>query len=504
MKENDAYVFTVSPQSLRSVRVPTSGTVEKMYPGIVDSINRLFPESTGFTAPELYFSDAEPEVRQFGDLSWDDICKKLRKMSEEYRGIPGTADILVPLLNGNDNRSFHPWLPPDAQEGLSSQAKELIQKVKDLLGREHCSIVVAGQYDQNSNRVTIYSKAFEKMEEPEKSAQIRRTVAHEVFHALHKHLSPKTYAEKTYYAEIVREALADFYSYIYCLNPIATRTDGVQTNASINAAYSRDSFWRKYLFVNLPYPNAIFHMYRNEQINFDNSYDDCMKEGDFRKLREILETGKVDMKQAYQDLVPEPFRKDPPKEHLAEVRKEERHTRRGVLQVDDIGFSDGAFSMTVWEILKRIVKDRNISSLEELQELIPPSIIRFVRGRFLVLESGEILAAYPQWKIVSESKFKRFAAGLGYMDSFYTVIEVISNDGEAHFWRFETDDTDSGEDVMVGDYVKSQVLRGYPVYGTVQKVIEMTQKEYQEQCKRIGCDELPAAQKTHRRTRKAT
>ena len=334
-------------------------------PGIIESIHRLFKDSAGFTLPEMYFSDDEPETVTYGDLDESEVKERIRELENEYerRLIERNRrreedwrpehrdddwrrdrdrreenwrrehDCREEDWGRDRDRREEDWCPEHRDNGRyprddvrndvprdeSAERRDFKKEIDKARARQRTTIVVAGMYYPDVRRIVIFNKAFTQSDPEEREAAIRMTIAHETFHALHHYLAPATFTEGTYYAEIVSEALADFYAYMYCLDGISAGLDGVRPDLSEKQSRERYKFWMNNLYGSIPYPNAAFCTYRDECF-FPDDFDDCMHNGPIDKFRTVLKLSETNMRRAYLELVPDEFRKKPPKKMVNGVQ----------------------------------------------------------------------------------------------------------------------------------------------------------------------------------------
>lgn len=251
-------------------------TEQTIPQGIVDFANRLFNGLVGFDMPALVFSDEEPPTKDYPALSQDLIWKMFRRLRENQLPV---SDNDVCLQGGKS--------------------------------------AISGIYDSSENKITIYEKAFEDYSSYKKEAVIRMTIAHEYFHAVHHFLAKSTYSGDDYYSDVVREALADFFSYMFAIDECSAKTDNVSYFDSQNAALERYDYWVRNILTYKPYPNAIFHMY---DCGFKKyiTFEDCEKNYALAKFNRVLNISKTDMKDAHDELVPPEYRKPPVKPYPIE------------------------------------------------------------------------------------------------------------------------------------------------------------------------------------------
>lgn len=491
-----------------------------IYQGILDSINKLFPYVEGFTLPELVYSDENPpEAQTYGNIKPDDIYSKLQELKKEFIEKYGSGN---PKYSNYVERLTGEWargnlidilLTNDAN--LPPEIRELAKKVAKLLGRESVQLSIDAVYDSKLNKITVFTKAFAGLTEPEKTACIRRVIAHEVFHALHCFEAKDTYDENSPYAEVVREAMADFFSYVLCLDNDAAKTDGIAAAVSTAAAQKRYDFWRRYFLTAVPYANAVFHMFRRGKLGYDDDYVACESKGSIKKLQKIFELSKNDMYKAYITLVPEDFRVLPKKKQIVVKGVGKKTIGSGKLTVSDCSSTLTNFDIAVWDAIKWVIKTFNLASLEEVQEFFTSEVLEVVRGRFITLESGEIISAYPQLKIVSYYKFITFIEKLdsdcscscghrvsrNLRQSFdglglRRVVEVEIDDGFEGSYLFDPEDKGL---IDIGDIVLCNNRRGPSRHGTVSAVRELTEDEYREKCRSIDYPELSVAKRSNRK-----
>ena len=467
-------------------------TEKPMYEGITDSVRRLFPEALarGFAFPTLYFSDEEPREEKYGSLSDEEIREGLDRLQRRYmERYPNYREIAHRLLHPEAPWTIPDWLsgrneretPITSAAELDPVERRILGDAKDLLSRRAVTLTIDASYDAAGNEIILYEKAHEG--QADKEEWIRRTVAHEVFHALHSFLAPSTYKDGTYHADVVREALADFYAYLFCLDETAAGLDHVDKGRSASAARDRYCFWQRNIFSDIPYPNAIFCMYRNGGLCQDNTYVDCLKNGSKDRLKSILNISTSSMEAAYIVLVPELYRKNPAG----------RSACRGANVPDTPIRTRSSCRTTAWQILKKVIRENDIGSLEELAAFFPKGVITIIRGRFITLESGEILSAYPQWKITDWEGFRRFAQEKGYLPEDKKIIVEVSY-GPTSICSYIYEPVD-GESIEIGDTVRCYNANNRVIRKTVTGVRYLTEKEYREYCVNIGYPELSKAEK---------
>lgn len=319
-------------------------------PGIIESIHRLFKDSAGFTLPELYFSDDEPETVKYGDLDEPEVKERISELESEFerriyeRNRRHEEDWRLEHRDDDwrrdRDRREEDWRcdrdddrysrddvrnevsrddVPDLDRDESAECGNFYKRINGTRARQRQTIVTTGMYYPDVKRIVIFNKAFTQSDPEEREAAIRMTIAHETFHALHHYLASATFTEGTYYAEIVSEALADFYAYMYCMDCTSAGLDGVRSDLSEKQSRERYKFWMNNLYGSIPYPNAAFCMYRNGTF-FQDDFAGCMHNGPIDRFRTVLKLSETNMRQAYLELVPDEFRKKPPKKEINGVQ----------------------------------------------------------------------------------------------------------------------------------------------------------------------------------------
>ena len=282
------------------------------YLGILYNMQVLLGDLSGFVFPQLVYSGTKPPRKKIGYLSRDEIKDELFTLRGRYREKYPNQEQIINILTGPGAKWAQFEFKPSLERKIPEWTNGLKDKIKEILAGEEATIVTDGLYNSAANQITIFSKAFDKYSEADRFYAVRRAIAHEVFHAYHCHVAPATYHEDSYYAEVVREALADFYSVILCLDLEALIDDETfDFRKSEEIAQKREDFWRDCLYMDTPYPNAAFFMYKDGHIQFVRFGESLGSSGEIDKFKTVLEESKSDMLKAYNTLVPEEFRKNP-------------------------------------------------------------------------------------------------------------------------------------------------------------------------------------------------
>ena len=271
-------------------------------PGITNSISILVYNSAGFTLPELDYSDDEPETITYGDLDEIEVEARINELINEFK--QGYERRLF------ERRQYH----DDCND--STEYRDFRKKVSEIRARKRESIVISGMYYPDTKQIVIFNKAFTQTNQEEREVAIRMTIAHETFHALHHFLAPETFVQDSFHGNVVKEALADFFSYVYCMDNVSASRDAASMHISKEQlqeyskkiAKDRYKWWINNLYGSLPYPSAVYCTYCDKCKCFFPDDDSNYLLKPVAKLNEVLKLSIDNMQSAYFKLVPPEFR----------------------------------------------------------------------------------------------------------------------------------------------------------------------------------------------------
>ena len=283
--------------------------MNEIYKGLIDFTEKTFGIIDGFKIPELHYSDDDFQINEYGDLSNDELNTELEKLRDVYNEkYPDEKEEIRQIINYPVLIKANAGILTNRiayKEKSHEWENELLEKACILLERQRVSVPVKGAYDALNNEIIIFNKAFG---DPPYKVDIRFTIAQQFFHAVHCMLSPATYSEDSYYANVIREALSEYFSFVFCVNKEYSDIDGIRPALCRMWAFNREDYWNQNIFSNIPCTKAVFCVSRNNRyviVDIKEYYDKDAIE----KMLRTLEIGKTDMKRAYEYLVPEDYRK---------------------------------------------------------------------------------------------------------------------------------------------------------------------------------------------------
>lgn len=115
---------------------------------------------------------------------------------------------------------------------------------------------VPARYDDKRNVTVIDPGRVTGSTEKEFLANARLYMAKEAFRAVHAYVAPMQYSEDTKKSRAVKESLAEYFAYLFCLIKELSEPYGVDYGESIKAAARRKSLWEADLPEEFPFAPA--------------------------------------------------------------------------------------------------------------------------------------------------------------------------------------------------------------------------------------------------------
>lgn len=150
---------------------------------------------------------------------------------------------------------------------------------------------VPARYDDKRNVIVIDPGRITGGTEEEFMANARLHMAKEAFRAVHAYVAPMKYSEDTEKSRAVKESLAEYFAYLYCLVKELSEPYGVDYGESVRAASKRKALWEAGIPEEFPFAPAKFIA--------------ACGEGDIEKFCRILKLSRHDMDGAFEELVSE-------------------------------------------------------------------------------------------------------------------------------------------------------------------------------------------------------
>ena len=322
-------------------------------------------------APEVSNGEMLPGLIVFLEKEFErimgymgDYCEILREASMDQRR---PLVILSPL------KKIKTYSKPFSKEDLEKLLEKYehngvyalpTEKVRDTLEGESFSEIIGGEYCGAGYRpiIYLYYRVFDASDTYNYLAGIRKTFAHELLHFAHHMISKDMFFEESTYAERVREALADFFSIVYCIKGCAHSVNRRMYDATIKCARNRYDLWIKRFNTIWPYGYALYFLYGERGIaDFGQLQEDGLF-GEWRgKFTDVLDESRSDNKEAYRILTYKVARTDV----LADRRSERAIMNMGQKKQ---GYLDTTVSHLI--VMKESVA-RN-KSYEEAEKILSP------------------------------------------------------------------------------------------------------------------------------------
>jgi len=412
-------------------------TIQKAFPkyipgSIAPSINKILLDNNVFTYP-------------IGG-NWDDeiVREELKKLVDKYQHKhPNDMDGRIVQAVDNLTSQLDPRCLEECEiymaydEDITKDEKKLYDDARGIMSKKKGTMTTTGCYSHDDNTITIYYNAFNFNNSEESWVTLRRVLAHEMSHAYHNSCSP-VYIDNSYYSEIVKEALADCFSCVFGIDVDFARDDSLDYSKCQRDSLARQSWWTEWRCYLLSYTYARFILY-DQRMNHPTSVwliKDYLGTDYQDKFNKVLSLSMTDMYKAYCELVPKNERK------YIEDGIIKKRKRAGVLENNPIVLEPSSGSKTgikvgfydnediEWEILKGIIKAYNIISIKDLGNVIPSDVLEIKQGRFITLETGEIISAYRQWRVKDLDRFLEIAKQCGIID-----INEFTNNNPSNFYN---------------------------------------------------------------------
>ena len=171
----------------------------------------------------------------------------------------------------------------------------------NLQSKEDCDdFIPKGPY------IELYYKNTFCSDEEDYKAWLSATLAHEFFHFLHDSYAWKEFNKTGEQKERVKESLADFFAYTYCLS----KAEGIVPSRTAPAAFKRYAkrqldTWQYRFGSKWPYAYAYCFLYGNSfsPVSCSDLLYDLNKSGCIEKFNYVLKRSKISMNYAYKELV---------------------------------------------------------------------------------------------------------------------------------------------------------------------------------------------------------
>lgn len=224
------------------------------------------------------------------------------KENEEHRELEQSWLKLIPTMAEMERIT--------ALEG-TEEDKEILSDIIEILSmRKVEKELRLGEYLPDRHQIIIYYAAIEQkinqVVKPKMDfyAKLSSVLAHEYFHAMHYAMAPKhvlwnnsSYKSvKGYQKREIREALADFYSVLWCYDQAKQENELI----FMNVAIERFESWRKHLYSAWPYSKAIYLMKDDTKKLLPISLDDKAIRNGYNSLLPVLETSIRDIERSYE------------------------------------------------------------------------------------------------------------------------------------------------------------------------------------------------------------
>lgn len=181
--------------------------------------------------------------------------------------------------------------------------KDLIDDIDNILSKYKITYSITGKYDSETNKIIVYYlnlSQWDGVTENDYKARLCMVLAHELFHAFHfKYLdSPIVLLDTSYYATVVKEALADYFAYHFCKCDMRVKDAKISLRDAKEVGDERYHYWERHLRLDDPYARAYY--IENPDYNADRLVEDKAK----KRFIDIWEESKRSMRKAYDMLVP--------------------------------------------------------------------------------------------------------------------------------------------------------------------------------------------------------
>ena len=215
------------------------------------------------------------------------------------------------------------WVPKTIVRELQkcNSEKEHELAIKKVLSTRSFQPPISGMYFHNDNLqsredydefipkgpyIELYFRNTFCPDEEKYKAWLSAILAHEYFHFLHDSYAGKEFNKTGDQKKRVKESLADFFSYIYCLSK-AERIVPSHTDPVVLKRYAKRQldYWQYRFGSSWPYAYAYCFFYRTDlsPASCSDSLDDLKKSGCIEKFNYVLKRSKISMNRAYKELV---------------------------------------------------------------------------------------------------------------------------------------------------------------------------------------------------------
>lgn len=284
-------------------------------------------------APYVFLSD-RIIYRSYGKFSVSDLILELekyfanmgdfRKSGHFMKMIHEIIDVLKDILNmDKESEKEAAWtyiskIMSDIDrmilsEGTEEEKAAFSELMGILSNRKIADREVLGEYIKERHQIIIYYRAIKesiwKYEDISLDfyAKVSMVLAHEYFHAMHYAVAPghtlwnnSAYRNvKGYQKREIREALADFFSVLWCYE----KAKDFKNTAYMNVANERFDSWKKQLYSAWPYAKAMYLMRDHLNMRLPDSLNEEAVNNGCSSLFSVFETSVNDIIGSYELLM---------------------------------------------------------------------------------------------------------------------------------------------------------------------------------------------------------
>jgi len=221
-----------------------------------------------------YISDAFEKIMEDADLEkmghriLDKAHIILSKLDDiimnEGAKLDSATDRIIIMDEVND-------LEKQLLEEATEEEINLLKEIKDLFSNWKYSDLILGEYYPDRHQILIYIDAIHRIARKanvDLQDEIRLTLAHELFHAIHHENAPKNAVWKAgkascgigaYEKNVIKESLADYISVYWCCR---------QNNAIDKVSDKRIKLWASRYYSKWPYAKAICYLKKCTSSNY--------------------------------------------------------------------------------------------------------------------------------------------------------------------------------------------------------------------------------------------
>ena len=199
--------------------------------------------------------------------------------------------------------------------------KEYELAIKKVLSTRSFQYPISGMYFHNDNLqsredyddfipkgpyIKLYFRNIFCPDEEDYKAWLSANLAHEYFHFLHDSYAGKEFNKTGEQKERVKESLADFFSYTYCLRKVEGSSPSFIDSIALKRYAKRQlDTWQYRFGSKWPYAYAYCFLYGNSfsPVSCSDSLYDLNKSGCIEKFNYVLKRSKISMNRAYKELV---------------------------------------------------------------------------------------------------------------------------------------------------------------------------------------------------------